>query len=1306
MFKNKKMLLGIGAAALVVILGVVIALVALQGMGGNSTNGETATYNIEVKSASGIPLKDVGLYIYEDSTLTELVSFLKTDDAGKTSFTDVAKDTYVAVLDKVPTGYTAEAYYPITGELTEIVLQTGKMEDADLENLTYKLGDAMMDFSVIGPDGTEYTLSGLFEGKQAVVLNFFYNNCQPCMLEFPFLQEAYAEYSDRIAVLAMNPVDGDDASIAALQKELGITFPMVKCGPEWEKIMQIKAYPTTVIIDRFGNICLIHAGSVTDAKIFKDAFAHFTAEDYEQKLIENIEDLLVEAPEGSKENPTEIGGQTSFEVTVEPGQVMYTELYKVFDMYLQIQSENAYVIYNGETYYPKNGVVGLMVSSPDTFTPAVIGIGNSGTKTETFKVYMSALKGTFDNPYALSLGDFTVNIQAGNDQGVFYTYTPTEDGTLTLQCLSATSGVKYGYYLFNTETSAMRNLESDSVTDETGAVTVSVAAKKGQKIQVCVSTLPDGNNSYPAAEFKFRAVFTPGEVKDAEKVQMTDFSVKVVDDENTPLANVSLVVNVDGEQTGFATEADGVAIVRLPSGGSYTGSIYVPDGYTADNVSFVLTESAPNVTITVKKIRMVDYKVRVLNPAEEAVANVYVKIGDSAWQRTDANGTAVQNLVEGTHSVTIIVPDAYSGETEYTFAEGEQELVIRLGHPVGSQENPARIESYPFTTGNMEKDGEYYCYVSCLEDMLGVSIADADAYIRWENSTCGPDANGVVRFNFTSGMESPVLLIIGNSGDTAEKYTLQAEYPWGTEKYPEQVSQTGDQIQRTLESGDADGYYLQYAAQTSGVLTVQVTNTPAVPYEITLSTDTVQTKLSESDVPGRVTIGMAAGETAKIHVQALPDPITNEYPELMVELDISFTGNGENPNPPENQTGIYSVTVTDAFGAMQSGVSVIFMKDGVPVESVTTDDNGVAQMSEASSGIYTAELFFNGTSYYYDKTAAVMTDSNRSITLKLYAHLDESRSQEIYILNGNPAYLLEEGGTHVQIGSGRPNFSAEYGNNCFFVFAPEIAGTYQITSGTPGVELSFWGATTFINKQYASSEEGRNNAITESISGTSVGNVTYVIGVSCAEGVTDVVLNVARIGDPEFSIADQPWHEWQSGLTHSDAWLNEVGMTPVKSGEEILYYTLSANATYLDMNAASGTYNLYYDAANGYYRLYQGGPIVLVNLNAANRFVSLYERVNGNGQYGGSAVTEYFFDATGAFVRKENYTEYLAQCFAGVYLDSNSETGYYPLTKDLMHVLQNGFCDWWDAESPNYLEGFASVNKEYAWMFACCYVSK
>ena len=91
-----------------------------------ASTGAPMTYTVSVCTAGGMGLEDVTVYIYEDSTLQELVSVVKTDAEGKASFTDVARDTYVAVLQDLPTGYEAEEFYAITGALTEIVLQTGQ----------------------------------------------------------------------------------------------------------------------------------------------------------------------------------------------------------------------------------------------------------------------------------------------------------------------------------------------------------------------------------------------------------------------------------------------------------------------------------------------------------------------------------------------------------------------------------------------------------------------------------------------------------------------------------------------------------------------------------------------------------------------------------------------------------------------------------------------------------------------------------------------------------------------------------------------------------------------------------------------------------------------------------------------------------------------------------------------------------------------------------------------------------------------------------------------------------------------------
>ena len=147
---------------------------------------------------------------------------------------------------------------------------------------------------VLKKDGfnVEIRVSELLEEKKAVVLNFWYLNCNPCRMEFPYLKEAYAEYKDEIEVIAVNPYDGTTETVADYQKELALDFPMAAIDYEWQEVMNITAYPMTVVIDRYGTIAFIHKAAITETETFTTIFEYFTADDYKQTTIRNVEDIL------------------------------------------------------------------------------------------------------------------------------------------------------------------------------------------------------------------------------------------------------------------------------------------------------------------------------------------------------------------------------------------------------------------------------------------------------------------------------------------------------------------------------------------------------------------------------------------------------------------------------------------------------------------------------------------------------------------------------------------------------------------------------------------------------------------------------------------------------------------------------------------------------------------------------------------------------------------------------------------------------------------------------------------------------
>ena len=639
-------------------------------------------YTVQVQTDGGLALEGVGVYVYTDETQEELVWFAKTDSEGKITFNDVESDSYIAVLSGVPEGYEFEGAYPLTGAVTTVTVGGEVSGEVDLNEVTYKLGDKVADFTVTAVDGVEYKLSELLENKKAVVLNFWYTQCQPCRNEFPYLQEAYALYQKDIAVLALNPVNADEEEIKQFQQELGLTFPMAAVDPAWEKTMELTAYPTTVVIDRFGTIAMIHKGSVTEVQPFLNMFNFFAAEDYQTTVVEKLEDLPEVKIKDTAvyDNPTEVGGVSSFQVTVKSEEVWYVDVYKVQNLYFQIKSPNVFVVYNNKAYYPNGGAVGMVINAPDTFTPVRLGIGNAGDETETFTATLGQFAGTQGNPYALELGQFSIDVSANNDQGVYFTYTAPADGELKLTCTRATGGIEYDYTLYNLNSYAYRNKGSEAVTNEDGHPVVSVKAKKGQTIQFSVGTLPDASNEYPAGSFNFLAEFVEGDGEEEnDKIKQINYSITVTDENRKPMAGVFFNVNNGTENVRISTNEKGVASIKLPAG-TYEATLVTPTNYEAQTTDFLLTEALPGFSVKLKCLVVVEktYTVKILDDQGQPVANALVSVG-TQFGYTDENGAISFTLPEGEYTAVILPPEGYTMDSNsYTFGDGMTEITVMV----------------------------------------------------------------------------------------------------------------------------------------------------------------------------------------------------------------------------------------------------------------------------------------------------------------------------------------------------------------------------------------------------------------------------------------------------------------------------------------------------------------------------------------------------------------------------------------------------------------------------------------------------
>lgn len=267
--------------------------------GGNS-------YVVALKTAGGMPMEGVAVYVYTDDSLKDLVEFKETDEKGRAIFELPVSKKYAVTLSGVPKGYDLEDSYSFTDNLASITLVSKLIADESLSGATLGLGDVMYDFSVTTPKGDKVTLSEMLKEKKMVLLNFWYTTCTYCVAEFPFMEEAYQEYKDNVGIIALNPFN-NNGEIQTFQEDMKLTFPMANCQAAWSTTFNVQGYPTSIVVDRYGVICLIEAGGITSLRPFKSMFDHFTAKDYEQKLFNGLSELVTnEKPNVKMDDPADI----------------------------------------------------------------------------------------------------------------------------------------------------------------------------------------------------------------------------------------------------------------------------------------------------------------------------------------------------------------------------------------------------------------------------------------------------------------------------------------------------------------------------------------------------------------------------------------------------------------------------------------------------------------------------------------------------------------------------------------------------------------------------------------------------------------------------------------------------------------------------------------------------------------------------------------------------------------------------------------------------------------------------------------
>ena len=118
---------------------------------------------------------------------------------------------------------------------------------------------AAPDFTLKSLEGSNVKLSEL--RGDVVLINFWASWCGPCRQEMPLLEELSSKYAPMgFTMLGVN-VEEDSAAAKAMLAELGVSFPILFDNENSvSKDYDVIAMPTTVVVDRDGNVQYVHHG--------------------------------------------------------------------------------------------------------------------------------------------------------------------------------------------------------------------------------------------------------------------------------------------------------------------------------------------------------------------------------------------------------------------------------------------------------------------------------------------------------------------------------------------------------------------------------------------------------------------------------------------------------------------------------------------------------------------------------------------------------------------------------------------------------------------------------------------------------------------------------------------------------------------------------------------------------------------------------------------------------------------------------------------------------------------------------------
>jgi peroxiredoxin len=115
------------------------------------------------------------------------------------------------------------------------------------------------DFTLKSKSGKNLKLSE--QRGDVVMINFWASWCAPCRQEMPLLDEMYKKYKRLGFTIWGVNIEPDSSNAQRLLKDVPVSFPILfDTTNKVSKMYNVSAMPSTILVDRNGNMRFIHKG--------------------------------------------------------------------------------------------------------------------------------------------------------------------------------------------------------------------------------------------------------------------------------------------------------------------------------------------------------------------------------------------------------------------------------------------------------------------------------------------------------------------------------------------------------------------------------------------------------------------------------------------------------------------------------------------------------------------------------------------------------------------------------------------------------------------------------------------------------------------------------------------------------------------------------------------------------------------------------------------------------------------------------------------------------------------------------------